>query len=155
MKFKTLVAIVLLTQVVAFRPDRRESVDYYYNLSKMTDASAPRAMALVKIDTMSSGSSILSRGVLFSYKNRDARAVRIAGTFSQWRSIPMQRNSQGIWYYFLEEYASGTRWNINFRSTASGSRIPCAIRGGMTVPAPTYRSPNRPLPGRAKTLPAG
>jgi 1,4-alpha-glucan branching enzyme len=46
----------------------------------------------------------LRTGVVFSYKGKNAKQVRIAGDFSSWKRVDMVKGRFGVWYYFLPEY---------------------------------------------------
>ncbi|HOO70813.1 MAG TPA: glycogen-binding domain-containing protein [Spirochaetota bacterium] len=118
MKLKSTVALLLLAQILAFTSDYQNKTEYYYNLTKMKDATPPREVEMVKIDNLSRGTSVVKRGVLFTYKNRNAHAVYIAGNFSQWQTIPMQKNTHGLWYFFLEEYS--TEKDLEYKFQVNG-----------------------------------
>ena len=116
MKMKGIIVLLSLLQIAAFSSDYRTQGEYnYYNLTHLKTSEPPRELEMVKLDNLSTGNSIISRGLLFTYNNRNARSVSIAGNFSQWRPRPMTRNPHGIWYYFLEEYSSGDRIEYKYQ----------------------------------------
>lgn len=116
MKIKSIITILLLLQIVAFRSDYKSHGEFnYYDLTHLKTAEPPRELEMVKLDNLSSGTSIISRGLLFTYSNRDARSVCIAGNFSQWAPRRMTRNNHGIWYFFLEEYGLGDRIEYKYQ----------------------------------------
>jgi 1,4-alpha-glucan branching enzyme len=74
---------------------------YYNNLKILKKADAPQNVRMIHTGSRSGQSTLSSDGVLFTYRNRGARTVSISGSFSGWKTIPMDRSDNGIWYYFL------------------------------------------------------
>lgn len=75
-----------------------------YSFETLREAGPPQRLQVILNTVADRGKSQLVRGVLFTYSSRSAVKVYLAGTFSNWRRITMQRNANGIWYYFLSEY---------------------------------------------------
>jgi len=93
----------LIIPLLSFAPSGNEiRTEYYYSLNFLKTAGPPEELNMVIISNMSTGRSILSRGVLFTFKDRGAREVRIAGNFSRWNTAPMKRSKNGVWYYFFQ-----------------------------------------------------
>ncbi len=97
----TIAALILLAGGdITARPSMKDKTTYYYNLKNLTHASAPRRVKMVNIDHLSTGKKTIERGLLFTCRNRNARQVSIAGSFTAWKPQAMRRSSYGIWYYF-------------------------------------------------------
>ncbi len=80
----------------------KKSEFYYHNLRFLKKSSPPHVMELVKIDNMTHKKPLSMKGVLVTYKNRNAKNVVIAGSFSSWKLVTMDRSKNGIWYHFIE-----------------------------------------------------
>ena len=78
--------------------------EYYDSLFSLQNAGPPREVEMLRIDRASRNRIYLQKGILFTYKNRDARDSSIAGDFSGWNLTGMERSKNGVWYYFLGEY---------------------------------------------------
>lgn len=72
-----------------------------YNLSILTKASAPCEITLTRIDPERDNATVIEHGTLFTTASRTAKRVEIAGDFSKWKTIPMKKGENGVWYYFL------------------------------------------------------
>ncbi|HSV95745.1 MAG TPA: hypothetical protein VLM75_02295 [Spirochaetota bacterium] len=72
----------------------------HYNLRFLRDSRTPVEMKLVRYDTARQ-KQVVERGVLLSYKSRTARRVLLAGDFSDWKPLAMERGNNGVWYYFM------------------------------------------------------
>jgi len=103
-KIKRLLIIVPLI-LTAFTPAERNKAETgtYYNMRFLKQSSAPRIMKLIKTDNIAYNKQILLKGILFSYKNRTAGSVKIAGDFSRWKDIRMEKGQYGVWHYFLSD----------------------------------------------------
>ncbi len=77
---------------------------YYYSLRKLQNGISPLKTRMIQIDHTMNNRSIISRGVVFAYKSRNAKRIHIAGNFSRWKPVLMQRNSHGVWYYYLPNF---------------------------------------------------
>ena len=101
MGFRTIFAFlpVLLT---AFGPMEGPMLkeENHYNLRFLRDSRTPVEMKLVRYDTARQ-KQVVERGVLLSYKSRTARRVLLAGDFSDWKPLAMERGNNGVWYYFV------------------------------------------------------
>ena len=122
MKYGVVISLVLVG-LTAFSPVPQKSYDteYYHNLRNLRHAGAPRPLLMVKVENLGSDKSSLREGLLFTYKNRDARMVSVAGNFSSWKAMTMMRNSHGIWYFFLERPL--TEKKIRYKFMVDGTWI--------------------------------
>ncbi len=101
-RLRMLIAIFLATGSVAFSDSQnRDDAVNYYALRELTNADAPRVLRVMKFANGSFGKNIIEEGVLVTYKSREAERVEIAGNFSSWRPLPMERGSRGVWYYLI------------------------------------------------------
>ena len=99
MKYKDIIPWICLI-FLGFSPVHEPETMYYYSLKFLKSADEPKKIKLIKIDNISEGKPIVLDGVLFTYKNRKARDVHIAGNFSNWDPFNMARSNNGVWYYF-------------------------------------------------------
>ncbi|MCP4131637.1 MAG: hypothetical protein GY754_11720 [bacterium] len=112
---KTLTLFIFSLLLLGFTSgDDDIKTEYYFRLNKLKKAQSPQKMKMIMIDNLSSSKSIIVRGMLFTYKNREAGNVHISGSFSQWKKNKMSRNKNGIWYYFLKEYDGNRRIEYKF-----------------------------------------
>ena len=44
---------------------------------------------------------MIEEGVLVTFKSREAGRVDVAGNFSSWRPLRMERGNRGVWYYLI------------------------------------------------------
>lgn len=95
-------ALFLTSGSVAFSDSlpRDEAVNYYA-LRELANADSPRLLRVMKFSNGSLGKKIIEEGVLVTYKSREAERVEIAGNFSNWRPLPMERGTRGVWYYLI------------------------------------------------------
>ncbi len=96
------VFLIIIFSISAFASNHREIPMYYYSLKFLKKADSPVITRMVRVDKISSGKKILSKGILFTYKNRKALDVKIGGNFNFWNPESMQRSDNGVWYFFLE-----------------------------------------------------
>jgi hypothetical protein len=73
----------------------------YYSLRELANADSPRILRVMKFANGSLGKNIIEEGILVTYQNRGADRVEIAGNFSNWRALPMERGNRGVWYYLI------------------------------------------------------
>lgn len=103
--FKGIITILpILATAFSQTSNNNISEEYYYNLKFLKDSNPPREMKIVRIDNLAYKKSLVEIGVLITYNNRHARDVKIAGDFSNWQNIKMDRGKYGVWYYFLSEF---------------------------------------------------
>ncbi|MGL4369949.1 MAG: hypothetical protein ACRCUT_09810 [Spirochaetota bacterium] len=98
-----LAGIFAVCTMAAFSPlpsDRSEVEEY--SLRFMKKAQPPCELTLIRIEN---SSPAVKRGILFTYASRSAKKAFIAGDFSDWEKLPMIKGKNGVWYYFLAEYA--------------------------------------------------
>lgn len=92
--------LLMLTAITgAYSNSGEPETHYYYNLQFLKDSRGPRP---VQVLDPSGRHASGSHGVLFTYKNRDAKSVAIAGNFSNWKPVAMQRSRHAVWYYYHE-----------------------------------------------------
>jgi len=75
-------------------------VENYENLNNLKKSSSPEILSMVNVRHIGSASNQIQDGLLFTYDDRNAKSVRIAGNFSSWKPVSMTRSKYGIWYYF-------------------------------------------------------
>ncbi len=73
----------------------------YYSLRFLKDASSPQHVSLMRF-SKDKQKTIMVRGTLITYKNRQASTVSISGDFSNWSHVSMERGDHGVWYYLVE-----------------------------------------------------
>ncbi len=112
--FKLLVPVFLFLMNAAFMENEYKTV-YYYKLMTLKKAESPRRIELINADNLSRGKSVVSRGILFTYKDRNASRVRIGGNFTSWEPKRMERSKDGVWYYFLssDNYSGDVEYKFN------------------------------------------
>lgn len=88
---------------LAFAPpgENRPALENYNDLLKLKEAGMPRMIRMLKIQNFSYQKPMISEGILLTYRNRNAERVKISGTFSHWRPLPMERGKYGVWVYLL------------------------------------------------------
>ncbi len=93
---------------------------YEYSLRLLDKASMPEKIRLVR--TMSRGDTdqLIANGLLFTYRNRSASRVKVAGDFSSWRPILMKRSREGVWYYFLENSEDQKMRTVSYKFLVDG-----------------------------------
>lgn len=112
--FPGIMIVVLSLCMTAARPDDIRT-ENYYNLTMLKDSAPPANIRLVMVNNLSTEKRMVSNGVLFTFKDRKAGAVKIAGNFSSWKMKNMTRGKDGVWFFFLssEEFSSGIRYKFN------------------------------------------
>lgn len=112
--FPGIMIIVLSLSMTAARPDDIRT-ENYYNLTMLKDAAPPENIRLVMVNNLSTAKKIVSNGVLFTFKDRKAGNVKIAGNFSSWKMKNMTRGKDGVWFFFLssEEFSGGILYKFN------------------------------------------
>lgn len=91
---------------------------YYSNLKILKQADAPQNVKMIITGSRTGQSTLCADGLLFTYRNRGARAVSVAGSFSAWKTIPMDRSDSGVWYYFLP--AGGASRRVTYKYLVDG-----------------------------------
>ncbi len=102
-------AILLLPLLLlAFSPeDRTGDPVNYYSLGQLSRAGMPRKIRVMKAANSSLHKPVIEEGVLVTFKNREADRVDVAGNFSNWRTLRMERGSRGVWYYLITNPPGG------------------------------------------------
>jgi 1,4-alpha-glucan branching enzyme len=93
-------------------------VEYWYKLQSLERSSSPRAITLIDEERK------MANGLLFTYKNRKAESVLVAGTFSQWKPMSMKRGTNGIWYHFQSADDDAETGDIKYKFSVDGIWTP-------------------------------
>jgi len=103
--------------LMAFTPAGKSlKTEHYYNLQSLKKSSAPRNLEMINHDNLSRKKSIISNGVLVTYKNREAGNVFISGNFNNWKPLRMTRSRNGVWFFFYDCMKSdNTRYSKEIR----------------------------------------
>jgi len=94
--------------------DYRIKTEYYYNLKFLKNAGPPQEIKMIRINNLARKKPLVTKGILFTYKNRGALRVSISGNFSQWKSVPMNRNKNGVWFFYLDEFRDHSKIKYKF-----------------------------------------
>ena len=95
------ITIIIISTYTGFANNReQQGVENYENLHHLRNSSAPKALSIINARHLGTGSSMAHSGLLFTYSDRSAKDVKIAGNFSNWRPISMKRSKHGVWYFF-------------------------------------------------------
>jgi len=113
-RFKIIFPILFFLVCTAFMQDQYKTV-YYFKLMRLKNASAPVRIELINADNISRGKSLVSKGILFTYKDRNASNVKIGGNFTSWKLKSMNRSKDGVWFYFLsaQEHSGEVDYKFN------------------------------------------
>ena len=117
MKHRAAIAIIPII-LLALRPDNAGTPIYHTSLKFTARAEEPRKVTMVLPGKRPGQSTLVSEGVLFTYANRGAGKVSLAGNFSGWKPVAMERSNHGIWYYFLE--AAGRGNEVKYKYLVDG-----------------------------------
>ena len=82
-----------------------EKVNYYYarHIEKLRKSIKPRFIHVIDSRGFSDKHSILQSGVLFTYKNYQAKDVKFLSNVDRYQKHKMMRNEKGVWYYILPQ----------------------------------------------------
>ena len=75
-----------------------------YQLTKLRKALSPRYIQIFNQKQYVTTAKIIQKGILFTYGSLllpPTKKVSLAGNFSNWSEIPMQRNQMGIFFHIL------------------------------------------------------
>jgi 1,4-alpha-glucan branching enzyme len=107
---------------LAFNPAEKDlELKYYLSLKSLKDAEAPKKVRMIRSDG-NHNTRLLSEGILFTLKSRQAKSVMIAGNFSGWKTHRMTRSKNGIWYYYL--LADNDIYEIKYKFMIDGIWTP-------------------------------
>lgn len=108
------IIVIIPVMLMALSPVEKEPVqtEYYYNLRFLKRAEEPRYVTMIRVDNVARQKTIIEKGILITYKNRNAKGVQIAGDFSQWKAIAMSRGRYGVWYCFLNNFSRKARYKF-------------------------------------------
>ncbi len=102
MRLRVLI-LALFTPFFAYTSQNNSyPTENYYRLKDLDRAREPRIVEMVTVKNMKENRPVVTTGILFTYNNRNARDVRIAGSFSKWNLKPMTRGQNGVWFYYLD-----------------------------------------------------
>jgi 1,4-alpha-glucan branching enzyme len=117
------VAVIMPVLLMAFNFDDRElKTTYYNNLKFLKQADEPQRLKMIRSGSGSGQSTLCEDGILFTYRSRGARSVRIAGSFNNWSAVRMERSDSGIWYYFLP--AGNSNRDVTYKYLVDGIWTP-------------------------------
>jgi len=89
-----------------------EKNNYYYakNLEKLRKSVKPRFIRLLDSRNFTRNHTVVDSGVLFTYKNYQAKNVDFVCNLDRYQKHSMIRNEKGVWYYILpvDEYEEKT-----------------------------------------------
>jgi len=82
------------------------NVYYSRHLEKLRKSVKPRYIHLIDTRSYMNTGNLLQSGILFTYKNYQARNVYFISSKDHFRKHRMLRNEKGVWYYIMprEEY---------------------------------------------------
>ena len=89
----------------------------YYSLRFLKEASSPQQVSMMRF-SKDNQKTVMVRGTLITYKNRQASTVSISGDFNNWTSVKMERGDHGVWYYLIE--SSDNDEKIRYKLCADG-----------------------------------
>jgi 1,4-alpha-glucan branching enzyme len=117
------VAVIMPILLMAFNYDGRKLETVYFNsLIFLKQADGPQQVKMISTGGASGQTTSCRDGVLFTYKSRGARSVRIAGSFNGWKPVRMERSTSGIWYHFTP--ATGSSRSITYKYLVDGIWTP-------------------------------
>lgn len=93
--------IILFLPAFSIMEDDKIDTEFFYNLQFLKKSTRPRKLKIINIDNMAFKKETVQSGILLTYKNRNAKDVSVAGDFSNWQALKMNRGNFGVWYYFL------------------------------------------------------
>ena len=114
---------ILITIIFAFGgfANSREklSVENYENLHHLRTSNAPRPLSMMNARHLGTDARFIHDGLLFTYQDKNAKNVQIAGDFSSWRPISMTQGKHGVWYYFQK--SDPDRENYSYKYIVDGT----------------------------------
>lgn len=78
----------------------------YQELQSLKSSYSPQIVYYYDWEQYQENKKILTRGILFTYRNLIAKEISIAGNFTNWKLIPMKRNTYGVFYYIYKLQAN-------------------------------------------------
>jgi 1,4-alpha-glucan branching enzyme len=118
MRSRIILLLFILTLPLSARPEPSEV--YEYSLRLLEKASMPRQIRLIRTLSRGGTENLISNGVLFTYRNRNASRVQVAGDFTGWRPRAMKRSREGVWYYFLENSEDHKEKSVSYKFLVDG-----------------------------------
>jgi 1,4-alpha-glucan branching enzyme len=99
--FCFLILVITIFTFTGFTSNKENlRVENYENLTYLKNSSAPETLSMLNVRNIGSDSKQIQDGLLFTYDDRNAKIVEIAGNFSNWKPVIMTRSKHGIWYHF-------------------------------------------------------
>ncbi len=114
MRFRVALLAIFIPLIAYSSQNNSYPVKNYYQLKYLKHADEPRIVEMVNVDRMKQNRRIVSKGILFTYSNRNSRDVRIAGSFSDWKLERMIRGHHGVWFYYLDGIADRKKMTYKF-----------------------------------------
>lgn len=111
--FRTMITL-LPVMLLAFSPAGNDRLENYYSFRSLRNAQMPQKMRVLKVLNSVRNKSLIEEGVLLTYRSREAKRVDVAGTFSNWRPVRMERGEHGVWFYLLTETPGQDRVKYKF-----------------------------------------
>ncbi len=122
MKIKALISVIpILLLAFNYENDSDVKTLYLQSLKFLKNSEAPERVKVIRSDHTGGVGKMIEEGLLFSYKNRGARQVHVAGNFSGWKPITMTKSDNGIWYYFLS--LDGGNQKVEYKYLVDGHWI--------------------------------
>jgi hypothetical protein len=118
-KFKIIILFLPFLFTGFISTGKNKHIEYYYNFQTLKEPGAPRELKVVKTGNIEKGKSLIEKGVLITYKNRNTNNIKIAGDFSNWKPVNMSKGNYGIWYYFINDF-NGNNNVIRYKLIADG-----------------------------------
>ena len=99
--FRFLIVLIVIFTFTGFADNKEKlRVENFENLNYLEKSSAPETLSMVNVRYIGTDSKLIHDGLLFTYNDKNAKNVEVAGSFSNWKPITMLRSKYGIWYYF-------------------------------------------------------
>ncbi len=88
-----------------------------YQIMHLRRALSPRYIRIINQRKYAKSGKLLQKGILFTYEGKQQRSksVSLAGDFSNWNKIPMERNRMGIFFYILDQTSKDLEAEMIFR----------------------------------------
>lgn len=93
---------------------QKNNLYYKASLYKLTSASAPQQIKLLDVKNYNTQKKVIQKGLLFTYKDNLNEIVKIAGDFSNWKPVKMEKSKNGVWFYFLEDFSVDSKLKYKY-----------------------------------------
>lgn len=100
--------------IISAQSNRQTTIYQLPQIKNLRRPVPPQLIWLLDWQSYASSTKIDRRGILFTYRDLKANTVSIAGNFSGWNRISMERNNYGIFYIVvpIRELEEGERPNV-------------------------------------------